>query len=177
MIPLEVGISTMWLCWINRLRKYFTINWVINIILPKFLKKGSELETNLDQWLYLLKHISQMNQIPIFWINGYLAVCLFSIGEIAKLKKEDFMAYEASLKHKRDVQSVNNSARRAGVMEGKASTVKNMIEQLSISDEQIARIAEVSIDFVKMYGHLSIRRNKLFFSRRQSQIKLTARMN
>lgn len=59
------------------------------------------------------------------------------------------MAYEASLKHKRDVESVNNSARRAGVMEGKASTVKNLIEKFGFDDEQAAIAAEVSVDFVQ----------------------------
>ncbi len=126
------------------------------IVLPKFLKKGSELETDMDQWLYLLKHISQMNQIPKF-LDKRIFSLIFSIGEIAKLKKEDFMAYEASLKRKRDVESVNNSARRAGVLEGiekgiekgKASTVKNLIEKFGFNDEQAAIAAEVSLDFVQ----------------------------
>lgn len=88
------------------------------IVLPKFVKKESELETDMDQWLYLLKHISQMNQIPAF-LDKRIFRLIFSIGEVANLKKEDLMSYEASLKRKMDTRSVLESARRAGLAEGK----------------------------------------------------------
>ncbi len=72
----------------------------------------------MDQWLYLLKHISQMNQIPTF-LDKRIFRLIFSIGEVAKLKEEDLMSYEASLKRKMDTRSVLETARRAGLAEGK----------------------------------------------------------
>lgn len=88
------------------------------VVLPNFVKTESELETDMDQWLYLLKHISRMNQIPKF-LDKRIFRLIFSIGEVAKLKEEDLMSYEASLKRKMDTRGVLESARRAGLAEGK----------------------------------------------------------
>ncbi|MDR2271204.1 MAG: hypothetical protein LBF27_09900, partial [Sphingobacterium sp.] len=45
---------------------------------------------------------------------------IFEIGEIGKLTEEELMSYEASLKHKRDAESVFNSAKKSGEALGHA---------------------------------------------------------
>ncbi|WP_367209364.1 PD-(D/E)XK nuclease family transposase [Sphingobacterium sp. R2] len=37
------------------------------ISLPLFNKQPEELKTVMDQWLYLLKHLSTMNRLPSFF--------------------------------------------------------------------------------------------------------------
>nr|WP_133582660.1 Rpn family recombination-promoting nuclease/putative transposase [Sphingobacterium yanglingense] len=89
------------------------------VALPVFNKQPEELETIMDQWLYLLKHLSTMDKIPTF-LDKRIFERIFAIGEIGKLKEEDLMSYEASLKQRRDAESVFNSALRSGHAKGKA---------------------------------------------------------
>ncbi len=84
-----------------------------------FTKKPAELETVMDQWLYVLKHLSTMDKLPSF-LDKRIFGLIFEVGEIGKLTEEDRMSYESSLKHKRDAESVFNSALRSGEAMGHA---------------------------------------------------------
>ncbi|WP_270089098.1 Rpn family recombination-promoting nuclease/putative transposase [Sphingobacterium sp. SYP-B4668] len=88
------------------------------VSLPVFNKNPKELFTVMDQWLYLLKHLSTMDKLPSF-LDKRIFGLIFEVGEIGKLTEEDLMSYEASLKHKRDAESVFNSALRSGYTKGK----------------------------------------------------------
>lgn len=87
------------------------------------------------------------------------------------------MSYEASLKHKRDWQSVLSTTKRKGVDSGieigikkgieigtekgieigtekgiemgKSEIIKNLIAGLDLSNEEISKMANVSIEFVQ----------------------------
>lgn len=83
------------------------------VSLPMFNKKPGELQSVMDQWLYVLKHLSTMDKLPSF-LDKRIFGLIFEIGEIGKLTEEDRMSYESSLKHKRDAESVYNSAIRSG---------------------------------------------------------------
>ncbi|WP_312461641.1 PD-(D/E)XK nuclease family transposase [Sphingobacterium siyangense] len=89
------------------------------ISLPLFNKQPEELKTVMDQWLYLLKHLSTMDRLPSF-LDKRIFGLIFEIGEIGKLTEEELMSYEASLKHKRDAESVFNSAKKSGEALGHA---------------------------------------------------------
>ena len=84
-----------------------------------FNKKPTELHTIMDQWLYVLKHLSTMDKLPSF-LDKRIFGLIFEVGEIGKLTEEDRMSYESSLKHKRDAESVFNSALRSGEAKGLA---------------------------------------------------------
>jgi len=142
------------------------------ISLPLFNKQPEELKTVMDQWLYLLKHLSTMDRLPTF-LDKRIFGLIFEIGEIGKLTEEELMSYEASLKHKRDAESVFNSAKKSGIEQGietglkqgietgikqgiergaeakSYEVVKNLINELKLTDDIIARVAEVSLDFVQ----------------------------
>ncbi|MFD1771611.1 Rpn family recombination-promoting nuclease/putative transposase [Sphingobacterium suaedae] len=94
------------------------------ISLPTFTKTDKQLASVMDQWIYLLKHLSQMDRLPSF-LDKRIFGRIFEVGEVGNLTKEDLMSYEASLKHKRDAESAFNSALRAGRAEGKR---KGLIE-------------------------------------------------
>lgn len=89
------------------------------ISLPLFNKQPEELKSVMDQWLYLLKHLSTMDRLPSF-LDKRIFGLIFEIGEIGKLTEEELMSYEASLKHKRDAESVFNSAKKSGEAKGLA---------------------------------------------------------
>ena len=93
-----------------------------------FTKKPAELETVMDQWLYVLKHLSTMDKLPSF-LDKRIFGLIFEVGEIGKLTEEDRMSYESSLKHKRDAESVFNSALRSGEAMGHAKGLAKGLEK------------------------------------------------
>lgn len=58
------------------------------IELSKFVKNEEDLETDLDGWLYLLKHMGHLEKIPVF-LNRGIFQKVFKIAEIANLTKEE----------------------------------------------------------------------------------------
>lgn len=111
--------------------------------LPNFAKEEGDLLTDTDKWLYLLKHMSTLDEIPKF-LDKRVFQLIFNISEVAKLRKEERMAYEASLKAKWDTQNAFNSARE----EASLQFVKNLLYNTDFKDEKIAELASVSVDFV-----------------------------
>jgi len=108
------------------------------VSLPIFNKKPTELRTVMDQWLYVLKHLSTMDKLPSF-LDKRIFGLIFEVGEIGKLTEEDRMSYESSLKHKRDAESVFNSAVRSGEAKGLAEGMaKGLAEGLAEGERKKA---------------------------------------
>ena len=118
------------------------------IELSKFVKTDTELETDLDRWLHVLKNMSQWDKIPVY-LRKPIFEKLFSIAEYTNLTKEEKTMYDSSLKHKWDNKNVLDYAVKEGIEKEQVKVIKNLILQLGLSDEQAAGIAEVSIDLVK----------------------------
>ena len=98
--------------------------------------------------MYLLKHMSTLDKVPTF-LDKRVFLLIFKVSEVAKLRKEDRMAYEASLKNKWDTQNAFDSVRREAAEQKSYSVVANLIQQLGLDDEAAAGVAEVSVGFVK----------------------------
>src|SRR5690606_36277993 len=124
----------------------------IYIELANFAKEESELETDLDSWLYVLKHMSKLNKIPLY-LRKPIFEKLFNIAEYSKLTKEEKEMYDTSLKRKWDTAGALEYARREGEEKGiekwKASVVANLVLDFGFDDEQAARASQTSIDFVR----------------------------
>jgi predicted transposase/invertase (TIGR01784 family) len=73
--------------------------------LPKFTKKEKELKTDAEKWIFLLKNLPKLTDIPTL-LNNTLFQLIFKTAEIAKMSKKDKSAYFNSLKIYRDM---NNS--------------------------------------------------------------------
>lgn len=73
--------------------------------LVNFAKTEDELESVLDKWLYVLKHISRMDKMPLF-LRKTIFEKVFSIAEYSNMTKEDKVMYDSALKRKWDNQSV-----------------------------------------------------------------------
>ena len=90
----------------------------IYVELPKFNLKVEELETNFDKWLYLLKHLSELETPPEKLKYGVFKK-LFEIAEIASFSPQEQQAYENSLKYYRDLNNVIETSKEEGRQEGK----------------------------------------------------------
>ena len=106
----------------------------VYIEMPKFVKKLEELEDNIDKWLYVLKNISRLQELPDKLRNRIFEK-LFKVAEIAKYTHEEWMAYQISLKDYRD----NRAAIKTAIEEGRK-------EERKIQEEKIKKIEEKHIE-------------------------------
>ena len=67
---------------------YDKLNFIY-IELPKFVLTESELKTDLQMWLYSLKHTGTMTSLPEYAIGHPILSSFFSTAEYAKLSKEE----------------------------------------------------------------------------------------
>ncbi|WP_317040505.1 PD-(D/E)XK nuclease family transposase [Parapedobacter koreensis] len=112
----------------------------------------------MDKWMYLLKHMSTLKKIPTF-LDKRIFQLIFKISEVAKLRKEERMAYEASLKAKWDTQNAFDSVRREALIEGaekeraKAEAEKRKIalefKKMGVSIADIAKGTGLSVEEIE----------------------------
>ncbi len=88
----------------------------IYIELPKFKKQEDDLETQFDKWLYVFRHLSNLQDRPKK-LQDRIFQKLFEAAEIAKFSQEEREAYEDSLKYYRDLKNVVDTSRLEGIRE------------------------------------------------------------
>jgi predicted transposase/invertase (TIGR01784 family) len=121
------------------------------IELINFVKAEAELETDLDKWLYVLKHLSQMNKIPAY-LRKPIFEKLFSIAEYTNLTKEEKEMYDSSLKYKWDNKNVLDYAVNEGIEKGKLEQAKAIARELKkegLAIEFIAKTTKLSIEEIE----------------------------
>lgn len=87
--------------------------------MPKFAKEIHQLETRFDKWLYVLKNLHKLDQLPDN-LKESVFEKVFKVAEIAAMTKEEFRTYEESLKTYRDLQNSIETARAEGEAKGKS---------------------------------------------------------
>ncbi len=92
------------------------------IELSKFVKADTDLDTDLDKWLYFLKNMPRMDRLPVY-LRKPIFEKLFSIAEYTNLTKEEKTMYDNGLKYKWDNKNVRDyevaEAKKEGKLEGK----------------------------------------------------------
>ncbi len=110
----------------NRHNKVFYDKYALYFIeMPKFHKVESELASQLENWLYLIKHLEEFPDVPAKFQHTILEQA-FEIAELAQLTENELSAYEESLKHYRDLINVVDTARIEGIEEGVRKTAIEM---------------------------------------------------
>jgi len=115
--------------------------------LPKFTKKVEELKTRYEKWLYVLRHLSDLQERPKA-LQERVFNKLFQAAEIANFSKKEKEAYEESLKHYRDIKNVVDSSKEEGRLEESDENVKNGILK-GYSNEIISDITGRSIEDIQ----------------------------
>lgn len=111
---------------------YDKLNFIF-IELVKFEKAELELQTNLDKWLYLLKHLGRLDQKPQA-MNNPIFEKLLRIAEYENLNREERAMYDESLKYKRDLINQTNFALEEAV--GIAIEVSEAEREKAIESEK-----------------------------------------
>ncbi len=117
------------------------------IELLKFVKTDSALETELDKWLFVIKHMSRMGKIPVY-LRKPIFEKLFNIAEYGNLTKEEKMLYDNSLKQKWDNKNVLDYAVKQAKHE-EAVAIAIAMKKEGITPDQIAKFTKLSIDEVE----------------------------
>lgn len=89
----------------------------IYLEMPKFNKKEEELEGMSDKWLFVLRNLSRLMDRP-HALQERVFTKLFEAAEIAKFTKEQYEAYEDSLKAYRDWKNTIETAKNKSYAEG-----------------------------------------------------------
>jgi len=82
----------------------------IYLEMPKFNKKVDELETHFEKWMYVIKNLKRLDDLPDK-LRERIFEKIFSVAEVAKLTPDEYMAYIDSLNSYRDFQNAIETAR------------------------------------------------------------------
>ena len=86
--------------------------------LPRFTKEANECKDNLERWLYLIKNMGNLQDMPFMeerteWND------LSRLASVAAMSKKEREAYEISLKHYRDYYNSIEYAKYEASKEGR----------------------------------------------------------
>ncbi|MGN7203484.1 Rpn family recombination-promoting nuclease/putative transposase [Pedobacter sp. SAFR-022] len=129
------------------------------IELSKFDKTEDSLETDLEKWFYVLKNMSKMHKIPVYFRKPIFEK-LFEIAEYSNLTKEEKTMYDQSLKYKWDNESVLeyavSTAKELGMAEGlaegehkKALDIALKMKKEGFPIDQIAKFTDLSTEEIE----------------------------
>ena len=127
--------------------------------LPKFVKTEEELETDLDRWFYLLKHMSHLDKVPAV-LNKRIFQKVFKIAEVSNLSKEEKAMYDSNLKAKWDYENsiayakeiAEQEGRKEGIEEGRheeALAVARKMKENGFPSAQIASFISLSVEEIE----------------------------
>ena len=140
----------------------------IYIELPKFQKTLEQLQTHFDKWLFLFRHLPQLDEPPPK-LQEEVFEELFEVAEIANFTVEENRSYQASLKVYRDWYAIEMTARSEAMQQGREEGREEerqvalqrerslIIRQLTIKlgelDESIrSRVSVLSLDQLELLG-------------------------
>ncbi|MEN8446380.1 MAG: Rpn family recombination-promoting nuclease/putative transposase [Cyanobacteria bacterium J06555_13] len=125
----------------------------IYVELPKFTKTIDQLVSHQDKWLYLLRHLPDLDeQSQPFQDDVFLQ--LFEVAEIANFSSDEQDVYQNSLKYYRDLNNVIDTSRQEGLEEG----IEQGIEQGRKAEKlEIARslLSQLPIEAISQTTGLS----------------------
>lgn len=123
----------------------------IYLEMPKFRKSLNELETRFDKWLYAIRNLSKLDELPVK-LQERVFKRLFEAAEVAKFDPVQRLDYNASLKYHRDLKNSFDTARYEGREEGREEIITQVIRNghdLGISVELLAKVNQISEEKVR----------------------------
>ncbi|MCL2040227.1 MAG: PD-(D/E)XK nuclease family transposase, partial [Bacteroidetes bacterium] len=139
----------------------------VYLSMPKFTKEVEDLETHFDKWMYVLKNLKRLDNIPDK-LGGRIFEKMFLVAEISKLNPSEQRSYVDNLNSYRDLKNCLDYAKLEGEAKGKAEGLaegliegeaKGKIEEkmkiakelkaLGIPFEQISLATKLSIEEIE----------------------------
>lgn len=133
---------------------YNKLNFIF-IEMLNFVKGDEELYTELDKWLYALKHLTEFKKRPEY-LSGPEFDQLFNLAQYANLNKEERKMYNASLKYKWDNKNVRDYAAEKGREEGREKGLEEGKHQKAVETAIKLKAKGILIDEIAELTDLSI---------------------
>jgi len=121
----------------------------VYIEVPRFKKEEEELVTHFDKWMYVLKNLHRLQDIPKK-LQEKIFKKVFQQAEIAQLTPEEMKTYEESLKTYWDNYSVLETAKKEGaserdieigrIMKKDNEPVEKIMKYTGLTKEQIEKL-------------------------------------
>lgn len=99
----------------------------IYLEMPKFTKTENELKTSFDKWLFVLRHLPDLQDRPKA-LQERIFEKLFKTAEIAKFSQKERQEYEDSLKYYRDLVNTVDTAEQDGRLKERIIIAKNLLK-------------------------------------------------
>lgn len=115
----------------------------VYIELPKFQLTAAELTTDAERWIYLLKNMPELQDIPAELASESFTHA-FEIAREAALSPRERVQYEVSLKQARDQYATLLGARYQGLEEGRREREEEIARSMLVRGIDKALIAEVT---------------------------------
>jgi len=116
----------------------------IYLEMPNFKKTEHDLTSQLDKWLYFIKHLEDFQSIPQIFKGEHVFEKAFEKAELAKFTPREIDSYENSLKIYRDLKNVIDTARdegeARGILQGSSKRAMEIAAQMKIAGEPIDKI-------------------------------------
>ena len=109
--------------------------------MSRFSKTEDELETHFDKWMYVLKNLHHLEEVPKK-LRNRIFVKLFNQAEVANLTQEEMRAYEESQKVYWDNYSVMESAKKMARNEGAQENAYKVAQEMKKDGHPISMIAK-----------------------------------
>jgi predicted transposase/invertase (TIGR01784 family) len=103
----------------------------IYLEMPKFTKEVDELENNFEKWMYVIKNLSRLDDIPEK-LRERIFEKMFAAAEVAKLTFKEYLAYLQNLNAGSDwincMNTAKQEARAEGLAEGRAEAEQEILK-------------------------------------------------
>ncbi len=127
----------------------------IYLEMPKFTKGLNELETRLDKWLYLIRNLHRLDNIPDK-LREKVFEQLFEAAEIARFTPDQMRSYEKSLNYYREMKESLATEFAEGWDEGlEEEQIEIALEMLAEGEsvEKVADFTGLYLAIVKVLEH------------------------
>jgi predicted transposase/invertase (TIGR01784 family) len=111
----------------------------IYLEMPKFNKKVEDLETRFEKWMYVIKNLNRLDNIPDK-LREKMFEKIFAAAEIARLTPDEYEAYVDGLNSYRDWQNSIDTAKA----EGRAENTIEIARKMKIRGMPFAQIRDIT---------------------------------
>lgn len=115
----------------------------IYLEMPHFTKNIDELETHYDKWLFLLKNLPLLEEIPEK-LTQKIFMKVFETADTTQYEPHLLAQYQDSLKQYRDLKNSLDTAFEDGETNKAKSVAKNAIQE-GLSDHTITKLTGLSL--------------------------------
>jgi predicted transposase/invertase (TIGR01784 family) len=111
----------------------------IYLEMPKFTKEIDELDTRFEKWMYVIKNLKRLDEIPNT-LRERIFEKMFAAAEVAKLTHIEYVSYVDSVNAYRDWNNCMNTAIREGTEKAVAKVVEKAVAEAVAKATEDAKV-------------------------------------